>query len=54
MVFYGLVWFFYDVVEVPFFFFFFFQAGAGIRVLVESRGLEDVYKGQRRDSGWLV
>ena len=28
---------------------FFFQAEAGIRVLVRSRGLGDVYKGQVRD-----
>ena len=32
-----------------FFFFFFFQAEDGIRDLVRSRGLGDVYKRQKRD-----
>ena len=35
-------------------FFFFFQAEAGIRDLVRSRGLGDVYKRQRGDSGQML
>ena len=36
------------------FFFFFFQAADGIRVLVQSRGLGDVYRGQGETllAGW--
>eukprot|EP00657_Telonema_sp_P-1_P004468 TRINITY_DN20353_c0_g1_i1.p1 TRINITY_DN20353_c0_g1~~TRINITY_DN20353_c0_g1_i1.p1 ORF type:complete len:138 (+),score=20.66 TRINITY_DN20353_c0_g1_i1:64-477(+) len=34
--------------------FFFFQAEDGIRDLVRSRGLGDVYKRQSRGSGWTL
>eukprot|EP00657_Telonema_sp_P-1_P000483 TRINITY_DN10910_c0_g1_i1.p1 TRINITY_DN10910_c0_g1~~TRINITY_DN10910_c0_g1_i1.p1 ORF type:complete len:110 (+),score=21.24 TRINITY_DN10910_c0_g1_i1:30-359(+) len=36
------------------FFFFFFQAEAGIRFLVRSRGLGDVYKRQRKSGVGVV
>ena len=38
-----------DVVRVMLFWFFFFQAEDGIRDLVRSRGLGDVYKRQLQD-----
>ena len=36
------------------FFFFFFQAEDGIRDLVRSRGLGDVYKRQVRDTAFIA
>ncbi len=45
--FYDVFFCFFFVVVVFVFFFFFFQAEGGIRDAQESRGLGDVYKGQR-------
>ena len=56
LIFFNVVVFFFLLLFFFFFFFdivFFFQAEDGIRDLVRSRGLGDVYKRQVRGHGWF-